>query len=136
MDPSPVNGSCLCGQVTFTVTRPFLFFQYCHCSRCQKISGSAHAANIFVKVEQFQWTSGQELVNRYELPTAKHYCSAFCTVCGSRMPWESRNGRYVLVPAGTLDEDPEGRPERNVFWASRAPWYVDVSTVPTFDEGP
>ena len=46
MEPQSVNGSCLCGQITFAVTRPFLFFQYCHCSRCQKISGSAHASNI------------------------------------------------------------------------------------------
>jgi hypothetical protein len=136
MEHNTIRGSCLCGQVKFELTPPFLFFQYCHCSRCRKISGSAHAANIFVVKEQFEWTSGEDLVRRYELPGAKYFCTGFCSVCGSRLPWRSRNGEFVLVPAGSLDQDPGARPERNIYWSSRAPWYVDVSHLPTFDEKP
>jgi len=113
-----------------------MFFQYCHCSRCRKISGSAHAANIFLKVEQFEWTGGENLVRQFELPEAKYFCSGFCSVCGSRMPWISRNGQFVLVPAGTLDQDPRAKPERNIFWGSRAPWYVEAPLLPTFEEKP
>ena len=39
-----------------------------------------------------------------------------------------------LVPAGNLDDDPGLQPERNIFWASRAPWYVAAAELPTFDE--
>lgn len=130
------SGSCLCGEVSFEVEHPFLFFQYCHCSRCRKSSGAAHGANILVKRGQFQWVTGEESVRRYELPTAEYFCTGFCTNCGSAMPWLSRTGKYFLVPAGTLDEDPGVRPERNIYWSSRAPWSVDISGLPTFDEGP
>jgi hypothetical protein len=132
----PINGSCLCGAIAYQVRRPLVFFQYCHCSRCRKSSGAAHGANIFVKAAQFAWTRGEEVVKRYELPEAEFYCTGFCPECGSSMPWASRNGKYYLVPAGTLDDDPGCSPERNIHWGSRSPWYTAVGGLPTFEEGP
>jgi hypothetical protein len=90
---------------------------------------------MFLKLEQFRWTAGENLVRRYELPKAEHLCTGFCTTCGSSLPWLSRNGRYVLVPAGGLDDTPVERPEKNIYWGSRAEWYEGVSGLPTFEEG-
>jgi hypothetical protein len=136
MEHDVISGSCLCGQVSFKFWLPYLFFQCCHCSRCQKNSGSAHAANLLLKIEQFEWLTGQDLVKRYELPSAEYYCTSFCSNCGSAMPWHSRNGRYILVPAGALDVDPGVKPERHIYWGSRAPWYVAPGELPVFDEEP
>lgn len=136
MTTPPFKGSCLCGAVTYEVSPPFLFFHYCHCSRCRKSHGTPHSCNILVKRAQFSWLSGEENVRRWELPTAEYFCTGFCNVCGSPIPWLSRNGKGVLVPAGSLDDDPGLKPERNVHWASRAPWYVAVGDLPTFDEDP
>lgn len=62
MEQSTLTGSCLCGGVAYEMSPPFVFFHYCHCSRCQKSSGSAFGANILVKAVQFRWTRGAELV--------------------------------------------------------------------------
>lgn len=132
--PQPVTGSCLCGQVRFRIEPPYHTFQYCHCTRCQKTSGSAHAANIFVPVAQFAWTGGEALVRRHELATAKYFCTGFCGECGSRLPWITRSGKLFIVPAGALDVDPGARPTRNVHFASRSTWYVPCGELPTFDE--
>lgn len=129
-------GGCVCGAVRFEVTPPFKAFQYCHCSRCQKKTGSAHVANIFVAVDQFRWQSGEDRVQRFELPEAKYWCSAFCTTCGSSMPWLSRTKTSMIVPAGALDEDPKERPTQSVYFASRAPWYVPPSELPAHDTYP
>ena len=134
MAESPIKGSCLCGEVAYEIRPPFLFFAYCHCSRCRKSSGSAHGANIFMKIDQFKWTKGEDVVKRFELPDAKYFCTGFCPTCGSSMPWASRNGKYILVPAGTLDDNPGMEPQRSIFWASRAKWYKHVSELPTFAE--
>ncbi len=136
MSEVSLKGSCLCGGVSYEVQLPFLFFHYCHCSRCRKSTGTAHGANIFIKRDQFKWTKGEELVKRYELPSAEYFCTGFCTVCGSAMPWITRAGKHYLVPAGTLDDDPGSQPTRSVYWESRAPWYAQVSELPRFDEGP
>ena len=122
-----VRGSCVCGTVSFSIEPPFRGFQYCHCSRCRKQSGSAHGANVFVPVGQFRWDRGEEHVQRFELPEAKYWCSAFCRECGSTMPWLTKPKTAFVVPAGSLDDDPGDRPRFNVFFASRAPWYVEAS---------
>jgi len=122
--------------VKYAVRGPFLAFQYCHCSRCQKASGSAHATNLFTAVERFEWLKGEMHVKRFELPDAKYWCNGFCELCGSSLPWLTRTGKAYIVPAGTLDEDPGERPTRNLFWASRAPWYEHASELETFDVYP
>src|SRR5436190_652026 len=41
-----IPGSCLCGAVRYVVTGEPLLARYCHCSRCRKARGAAHAANV------------------------------------------------------------------------------------------
>lgn len=122
-----IEGSCVCGAVAFRIAGPFRGFQYCHCSRCRKKTGSSHAANIFVPVDQFSWERGEEKVRRFELPTAKYWSTAFCTDCGSAMPWLTKNGKVMVVCAGALDGDPGLKPKFSVYYDSRPPWYAHVS---------
>ncbi len=129
-----VKGSCLCGEVTYEIEGPFKIFQYCHCSRCRKSSGSAHASNLFVPPERFKWTSGEEFVGRYEHPDAKYFASAFCKQCGSSLPWAVQGGKNIVVTGGTLDDDPGIKPMSNMFWQSRAAWFESTSDLPTYDQ--
>ncbi len=132
----PVRGSCLCGAVSYRFRGPAYVFQYCHCSRCRKFTGSAHASNIIVKPENFEWLGGEDQVGRFEHPEAKHYATCFCQRCGSSLPWISKTGVSVMIPAGTLDEDPGIRPTQNIHWQDRAPWRVDPGDLPQYDELP
>lgn len=130
----PVGGSCLCGTVKFTLTGPFTAFRYCHCSRCRKASGSAHAANLLVPKAQFEWKSGESSVKRYKVPQAQRFAVWFCSECGTRVPHEIPTRDDMLVPAGVLDSDPGMRPEHSIFWDSKAPWYVECGEIPHFTE--
>jgi len=133
MSKQAIKGSCLCGQVTYQFSESIGVFQYCHCQRCRKITGSAHAANIFVKPENFQWIQGEALVGRYELPEAKYFATGFCKNCGSSLPWLSQSGKTVVIPAGTLDDDPGVRPTQNIFCSFDASWYVPAADLKKFD---
>jgi hypothetical protein len=130
----PIRGSCLCGAVAYEVRPPFEFFKYCHCRRCRKNSGGAHAANLLVDVRQFAWTHGEDSVRRFELPGARAFCTGFCNRCGSALPWLTKNGTWMLIPAGGLDDAPGMLPDKNVFWDSRAAWYVAADSLPCFAE--
>ena len=136
MADKTINGSCLCGNVRYQYKGEPLAFQYCHCSRCRKFTSSAHAANIIIKPDQFEWLSGEDQVGRYELPDAKHFATGFCKTCGSSTPWINKSGRALIIPAGTLDDDPGTRPVQNIFFGSRAPWYVDASELMKWYELP
>ena len=67
MRSSKITGSCLCRAVRYRFEGPIHVFQYCHCSRCRKFTGSAYASNIILDPEQFTWLGGEESVGRFEL---------------------------------------------------------------------
>jgi hypothetical protein len=136
MTEKTVTGSCLCGAVSYRIPAETGNFQYCHCSRCRKTGGAAHAANIIIPAAQFAWTRGADNVEQYTHESAKRYCNAFCRTCGSKLPWRSRDGRWMIVTAGTLDDDPILRPARSIYWGSRAPWFVSTDDLASFDELP
>ena len=131
-----IHGSCLCGAITYQFSGPAKVFQYCHCSRCRKFTGSVHASNIIVGPDQFEWLGGEDKVGRFEHPEARHFATCFCQTCGSSLPWLSKSGKAVVIPAGTLDEDPGIRPQQNIFWGSRVTWREAVESLPHFDELP
>jgi len=128
------KGSCLCGAVSYQFHGPEYVFQYCHCSRCRKFTGSAHASNIIISPDQFEWLTGDDQIGRYEHPEAKHFATCFCRQCGSSLPWMAQSGGAMIIPAGTLDEDPEIRPSQNIFWKDRAVWREAVESLPHYDE--
>ena len=94
-----VNGSCLCRKVGYQITGNMGVFQYCHCSRCRKFTGSAHAANLFAAPGDFSWIRGEELVGRYDPADTKYFATCFCKNCGSSLPWLSKSNNGVVIPA-------------------------------------
>ena len=57
-----INGSCLCGEVSYEVTGELKGFMMCHCSRCQKASGTAHVANIFTGLDNVKFVPGEDQI--------------------------------------------------------------------------
>jgi hypothetical protein len=136
MSGQKVNGSCLCTKVSYQITGNMGVFQYCHCSRCRKFTGSAHASNLFVSPDDFNWLSGEEFVGRYDPVDTRYFATCFCKNCGSSLPWLSKSKKVVVIPAGTLDEDPGIRPTQNIFCGSRPDWYTAVNSIPEHENMP
>ena len=127
------DGSCLCGEVRYSVEGSFDSFYLCHCSHCRKDTGSAHAANLFSSTAKLTWLSGHDSVTTYNLPRTRHVRS-FCAICGSAVP---RIGDgMVVVPAGSLDTEILHVPDGNIFTASRASWDHDLSSAPDYASFP
>jgi hypothetical protein len=126
-------GSCLCGEVRFTLAGGFENFFLCHCAHCRKGTGSAHAANLFSSTARLEWISGRDKLGTYNLPQTRH-TRCFCSICGSAMPFVSQG--MIVVPAGCLDTDSAPMPDAHIFVASRAPWDHDLEHIPAFDTLP
>jgi hypothetical protein len=136
MSEQIVEGSCLCNKVRYEINGNMGVFQYCHCSRCRKFTGSAHAANLFVAPGDFRWLTGEEYVGRYDPVDTKYFATCFCKNCGSSLPWLSKSRQVVVIPAGTLNGDPDIKPTQNIFCGSRPPWYTHASALSEFEEMP
>ncbi len=132
----PVRGSCLCGHVQYEATGPFTAFNFCHCIRCRKATGTAHCTHIVCRPDQLLWISGEADVTLYKAPHHDDYPRAFCNRCGSPVPRSARDPNFVIIPAGTLDGDPGILPERNIFWSVKAEWDTCEHGLPTFEIRP
>ena len=120
-----LKGQCLCGSVVFSLKEKFSQFYLCHCIQCQKITGSAHASNLFTEPDNINWLSGEALITRYDDPT-RSFTKVFCAKCGSGLPFITQSGRNLVVPAGSLDEQPEIVPLYNIFCEEQVVWYNDA----------
>ncbi len=128
-------GSCLCSEVKFEVVGSLEGFFLCHCKHCQKGSGSSNAANIFSQSAQVLWLKGEERVKTYVLPGTRH-TKAFCQNCGSGLPNLQRNGKLLVIPAGSLDSEIVLRPTAHIFFSSRAAWERELDQIQVFDKLP
>ena len=132
-----IRGSCLCGGVKFEIARAVGPFELCHCSRCQKASGSAFLAGLGVRRDDFRLIAGRELIKTYEAPvrdTPPGYRTCFCTRCGSPVPDPTVEGPWFEVPAGALDDDPQLRPDKHIFVEVKSPWFVITDGLPQLDK--
>lgn len=136
MSESHIQGGCLCATVTFEIDLPFQKMIHCHCSRCRRSTGTGHATNLTVGSSEFRWLSGEEAITRYELPAAKSFGKWFCSRCGCPVPRLLRDGKTMLIPAGSLDTAPPMAPTDHIFWASKAPWSCASGGLPTHAEYP
>jgi hypothetical protein len=131
-----LTGSCLCGEVAFAATSPVMMMN-CHCSRCRLSRSSAHATNVFVPVEKFQWRKGERCIENYRLPGADRFGTAFCKLCGSLLPRiAGPHDDKINIPAGTLDSDPGMKPRGHIYTDSKAPWFTIEDALPQWPRLP
>ncbi|WP_108663292.1 GFA family protein [Acuticoccus kandeliae] len=129
------SGRCLCGAARFEIAGEWESFFLCHCARCRKDTGTAHAANLFSSRAEITWLSGRETIKTFQLPGTRHVRS-FCTECGSALPSLQLDGALLVVPAGSLDTEVGIRPTAHISYASRASWDDRLDAVEKIDELP
>jgi len=131
-----VSGGCLCGAVAFEYAGTPKMVMNCHCSRCRKAKGAAHATNAFVAGDQFVWTQGEGNITDYAHAGAKVFGHAFCKTCGSSLPRPRADGSVYNVPVGSLDQSPGIDAKGHIFVASKAPWFELTGEETRWDERP
>jgi hypothetical protein len=121
MPDLPLRGGCLCGGVRFEVTEPLVSSSYCHCTRCQRRTGTAASAQARVAPGSLVITQGDELVRAYEPDDG--WAKLFCSNCGSSLFSRNPDDHSVMsVRLGAFDDDPGIRPQWRQFVAYAAPW--------------
>jgi hypothetical protein len=131
-----IKGSCLCGGVAFEMTGTPVRVLHCHCSRCRKVRGTAHATNMVVPLDGVRFVRGEDLLTAYKAPEAKRFGHVFCRVCGSSMPRFDEALGFAIVPMGSFDDDPGMRPQGHIFVDSKAAWDEIHDDLPRFPGSP
>lgn len=124
------NGSCLCGDIAWSVDGDFTMLVNCHCSICRKVHGSAYGAFVASSTEEFQWISGQDLIQSYQ--SSQDGARPFCPRCGSGVAVVM--DKLAFMPAGNLDGEINRSLDSHIFVAHKACWYDVADDAPQFGE--
>jgi hypothetical protein len=117
----PLTGGCLCGRVRYEVTEMPVVAGYCHCTRCQRRTGSAAAVSAVLAPGSLRITTGGDVLGSFDPDDG--WSKVFCSACGGALWAQSRDDPgLVAVRLGTFDGDPEIRPSYRQFTAYAAPW--------------
>ena len=128
-----VTGSCLCGQVSYSIREPLASIEICHCTQCQKAQGSAFASNIPVNQADFVLHSGVDVLKAYASSMDKK--RFFCSHCGSPVYSVRESLPGVLrVRAGLLNGAITVRPVRHAYVASKCSWWEIHDELPRSEQ--
>jgi hypothetical protein len=134
--PEKYSGSCICGSVKYEISGEFKAFYHCHCGRCRKSTGTGHASNIILNPESAEWTEGEDLIASFKVPDAERFRTVFCKNCGGPLPRIAMERNIAVIPAGSLDSNPDVSPNCYIFGDSKAEWSCDAAELPTWAEYP
>jgi len=126
-----ISGNCLCEAVKFELENDFQQFYQCHCKQCQQLTGTAFASNLFTAPDNIEWLQGEDKIRRYDHPT-RTFSWSFCDHCGSTLPFVTKSGKALLVPAGCLNQAPNLQLQANIFVAETACWLEDGKSAKAF----
>ena len=126
----------MCGGVRFELSEPPEYASYCHCTRCQRRTGTAVAISARPVSGSFRLTDGADLVAFYS--PDEGFEKAFCSSCGSALfSRNPENHDQMAVRMGAFDSDPGVRPSFRQFVAYAAPWEpIPDDGLPRYPERP
>lgn len=128
--PKSLSGRCLCGAVRYRVADAFRYALNCHCSNCRRATGSAFKPFGGIERESLSLVSGADALLVYGDDPAH---DARCRTCGSLLYSVVRDGAFVHVTLGTLDDAPSLAPTAHIFVGSKAPWHAITDALPQHD---
>jgi hypothetical protein len=120
------TGSCLCGQVTFSIKGEPSGARACWCRDCQKIASGSATVNILFAEDDASY-SGEMTTLSLIADSGNTVERGFCPKCGSQMYSKTvkPTGMPMRVRAGTLD-DPEIMPPSALIWVQSAPSWATL----------
>lgn len=130
------KGGCLCGAVRYTLKSEPEATAVCHCTHCQKQSGSVFSFNLFVEEADYEQT-GHTLVYLDRGDSGEPSYRHFCESCGSPILTRvSQMPGKVLIKAGTLDSMDGLRPQVEIYTERAVTWLEPISGAKRFPLSP
>jgi hypothetical protein len=130
------EGKCACGFVRYRMTSRPLFVNCCHCTWCQRETGTAFALNALIESERVEIIGGEPIVVDTPSNSGKGQKISRCPRCSVAL-WSNYAGagdavRFVRV--GTLLEPGRLPPDIHIFTSTKQPWVVIPPGMPAVPE--
>jgi len=130
-----VRGSCHCGKIAYTASVDPDRVTICHCTDCQKLSGSAYRVTVPAAAESFALLSGTPTLYVKTADSGAKRVHAFCGNCGSPMYAHAADGpiKTYGLRIGGIDQRHQLSPRTQKWCHSALDWSEDISELPRSD---
>ena len=132
-----MKGGCTCRAVRYRMTSKPLFVHCCHCTWCQRETGSAFAVNALIETTRVELLAGSP--EEVATPTKSGQGQAYlrCPTCRVALwsHYEGAGRKIAFVRVGTLDTPHEVNPDIHIYTSTKRPWVVlppGVAAVPEY----
>jgi hypothetical protein len=120
--PAPYTGGCLCGALRYTVQAEPLTIYACHCTDCQRRTGSAFALSMVVPRDALVLEKDRPVEYRVSMPDGRIKTGRACAKCACRLWGEPvKAPKIAIVQPGTLDDTSWIRPVAHIWTRSAMP---------------
>ena len=131
---SSLEGGCDCGAVRYRLTSAPMFVNACHCTDCQRQTGSAFAINAIIEADRVELTGATPVASEMKTESGRPHQIFRCPTCGVAL-WSVYGGRHQFrfVKAATLDDPRALAPQAHIFTRSKLPWVSLPASQPQFE---
>ena len=131
-----ITGGCHCGKVRYQAEADPARSFICHCTDCQKISGSAYRTLVQVSEDTFRLTSGKLKSYVKTADSGNDRPQEFCSDCGAHIYATSTEPypRILNIRLGTVDQRDDIKPKKQIWMRSAQTWASNLSDIPGIPE--
>lgn len=129
------EGGCACGDIRYRLLDAPIVVHCCHCTSCQRESGSAFAVNAVIETDKVQFQGGPPESVMTPSESGRGQEVLRCPNCKVAL-WSHYGGagtRASFVRVGTLDVPGRYPPDVHIFTQSKLPWVILPEGAETFE---
>src|SRR5438309_1901385 len=125
-----VTGRCHCGAITYRASVDPEKASICHCTDCQRLTGSPYRTSVPAPAETFKLLSGKPAIYIKTAESGVKRAHAFCPSCGTPVYASaiSDTPSYSLRIGG-LDQRASLPPRKQIWCKSALPWSANIEGI-------
>ncbi|CAH0991309.1 hypothetical protein SIN8267_01412 [Sinobacterium norvegicum] len=132
----PIQGSCQCGQLRYTLHQPPVKVLACHCTECQKLSSSPYSVTAIIDADAIEFDGEMSDWSRSS-DSGNTNNAKFCPGCGNRVyhynPDNMAQLKLKLKPI-QMDDDGVFEPSTHLWVSEKLDWVEIPPGVTVFDK--
>jgi len=127
-----IDGQCHCGYVKYEAEIDPDKVVICHCTDCQRLTGSAYRVTAITPTRNLRLTASPPKVYSKYGDNGRPRLQSFCPECGSPLftTGDGEDAAATGIRVGTINQRRELKPSRQIWCRSALPWINDVDRLP------
>ncbi len=128
-----IDGGCHCGSIAYEAEIDPEKVRICHCTDCQRLSGTAFRISVGTPEENFTLLSGAPKTYVKIGENGARRAQVFCPECGSQIYATAADGdgpRVFNLRTGTIDQRDELKPRSQIWTRSAQAWVGEIGSLP------